>query len=139
MYQPGKYNSSFVGATVSFGLDNFTFDNNLYWIDGDEATALGLLWNTTASHQWVQGSDFSTWSSGTSRKGCGSIVADPQLNTSNFRFAKTSPALTKIGFEPIDISKIGPVTNVLYMQEMVGKDVLEMLARHGAIAQPEMT
>ena len=75
VYQPGKYNSSFVGATVSFGLDNFTFDNNLYWIDGDEATALGLLWNTTASHQWVQGSDFSTWSSGTSRKDCGSIVA----------------------------------------------------------------
>ena len=98
---------------------------------GDEATALGLLWNTTASHHWVQGSDFSTWSSGTSRKDRGSIVADPQLNTSNFRFAKTSPALTKIGFEPINISKIGPMPNSLYMQELVGKDVLELLARHG--------
>ena len=139
VYQPSKYNSSFVGATVPFGLDNFTFENNLYWIAGDEATSLGLLWNTTASHHWVQGSDFSTWSSGTSRKDRGSIVADPQLNTSNFRFAKTSPALTKIGFEPINISKIGPMPNSLYMQELVGKDVLELLARHGAIAQSEMT
>ena len=140
IYQPEQYNKTFIGTTVSFGLDNFTFNSNLYWINGTEATPSEKLWNATASKGWSDGYDFKTWKT-IGDKDDGSITEDPKLDVTTFQFAKDSPALLKIGFEPIDISQIGPTIStttssklsLLYKKKMMGEAVYEKLVEEEMI------
>ena len=51
---------------------------------------------------------FSQWQ--TSGKDGGSLLADPQFaSTSVFGLKPSSPAITQLGFVPIDISTVGPL------------------------------
>ena len=109
--------------------------SNLYWINGTESTPSEKLWNATASKGWSSdGYDFKTWKT-IGDKDDGSITEDPKLDVTTFQFAKDSPALLKIGFEPIDISQIGPTIStttssklsLLYKKKMMGEAVYEKL------------
>ncbi|MCS7252852.1 MAG: right-handed parallel beta-helix repeat-containing protein [Armatimonadota bacterium] len=78
------------------GIDfNFAFERNLYWReDGGEIRFGNLTWK-----QWQdKGMDKD------------SIIADPMFVDAakyNFKLREQSPAL-KLGFEPIDLSEVGP-------------------------------
>ena len=53
------------------------------------------------------GESFSSWQAG--GKDARSLVADPQFaSLGTFALKPGAPAVTKLGFKPIDISKVGP-------------------------------
>ncbi len=81
-----------------------TWDHNLYWLAGGELRF--YVPGTEPYAEWFRSFDF--W------RGLGfdreSLVADPQFVDAakhDYRLAATSPALT-LGFEPIDLSTVGP-------------------------------
>jgi hypothetical protein len=126
--QPNTYNGTYLGCTVPFGLENFTFMKNLYWIVGTDMNKIESmnLFNDTIGYK--NGVNFNTWTK-LDRKDDNTILANPELNTSNFKFDnKNSPAITKIGFQPIDISKIGPIRRESYIKEMIGIDAVKTLS-----------
>ncbi|MCE5237595.1 right-handed parallel beta-helix repeat-containing protein [bacterium] len=80
------------------------WDSNLYWHGGEEVKLYAPGDEPYA--EWFRPLDF--W------KGLGfdqeSVIADPQFvspQQHDYRLKPTSPAL-KLGFEPIDLSKVGP-------------------------------
>jgi hypothetical protein len=79
----------------SWKKQNYQADHNLYWDTSDEA----LDFNGMSFDEWqAQGHDTH------------SLFADPGFkdpNNGDFRLPPDSPAL-EIGFEPIDLSKVGP-------------------------------
>jgi hypothetical protein len=99
VYQPQSATGVFVGTTFSAGLDNFTFTNNLYW-DGNASTTAPMF-NSTGS----AAEGFSTWQA--AGKDTGSILQDPQfVGEGNFTLKDSSPAIAKLGFQPIDLVRL---------------------------------
>ena len=101
--QPASYNGSLLATTFAHGLDNFTFEYNDWYKVGDPSGSTMLFntgWNGSEG-----ASNFEEWQ----KKGrdAGSVYADPQLNTTNWALAPSSPA-RKLGFVPIDVSEVGP-------------------------------
>ena len=101
--QPAGYNGSLLATTFAHGLDNFTFMHNDWYKVGDPMGSTKLFntgWGDDAG-----ASNFAEWQ----KKGrdAGSIYADPQLNTTNWALAPSSPA-RKLGFISIDVSMVGP-------------------------------
>ena len=102
VFQPESAKGKMVETTFFAGLENFTFSKNLYW--AGNASTLTSLFNASGSTS----ESFAAWQAG--GKDAGSLIADPEFeSTTAFTLKKTSPALTKIGFVPIDISKVGPL------------------------------
>ena len=99
VYQPQSATGVFVGTTFSAGLDNFTFTDNLYW-DGNTSTTAPMF-NFTGS----AAEGFSTWQA--AGKDAGSILQDPQfVGEGKFTLKKSSPAIGKLGFQPIDLARL---------------------------------
>ena len=94
--QPESYTGALIGSVQKFGLDNFTFEKNVYWVGG-----------RAASNMW----NMSTWTAWRDRdKDEGSLYADPlcqDINCTSGSFQPKSPALG-MGFRPIDVSRVGP-------------------------------
>ena len=101
--QPAGYNGSLLATTFSHGLDNFTFRYN-DWYKVSDPSGTTKLFNTGWSDS-AGASNFAEWQ----QKGrdAGSVYADPQLNTTDWALAPSSPA-RKLGFVPIDVSAVGP-------------------------------
>lgn len=82
------------------GTNTFKIDNNVIW------NTYGNIGSDTSTY--FEGNNLSKWQQrGHDRN---SILADPMfvnLKVDNFRLQKDSPAF-KLGFKPIDISKVGP-------------------------------
>merc|ERR1712217_523610 len=57
VYQPKGANSTFVGTTFAHGLDNFTFNHNVYFADGQPHDA--PMFNS--SELGIGGASFSEW------------------------------------------------------------------------------
>ena len=111
VYQPASASnlSSLVDTTFAQGLDNFTFTKNLYWSGSAANSARPLFNDTGGGHRET----FATWQS--RGKDAASIVADPgfvaeggSTPPSSFDLKPSSPAITNLGFQPIDVSHIGP-------------------------------
>jgi hypothetical protein len=101
--QPAGYNGSLLQTTFAQGLANFTFKNNDWYKVGDQSGSTKLFNTGWSNNQGA--SSFAEWQ----QKGrdAGSVYADPQLNTSTWALAPSSPA-RKLGFVPIDVSAVGP-------------------------------
>ena len=124
VFQPPNATSSLVDGTWAGGLDNFTFHNNVYWKAGAEHDA--ALFNKTQS--------FAAWQH--AGKDGASLFADPRFsNATTFALAAASPALAPpIGFQPIDISTVGPRADAVGAQHALavpgkprGVELLEVL------------
>jgi len=97
---------SLVSSTWEHGLDNFTFDRNVYFAEGGGVSAGSPLFNYSDSSD---GKSFAQWQAG--GKDADSVFADPLFADpahGNFSLAPSSPALSVAGFEPIDTSTVGP-------------------------------
>lgn len=76
----------------------FRIDSNCYWQAGGEAPLVNgkrMTWTTWRSH----GKDLN------------SLIADPQFadpDHGDFTLKPGSPAVTKLGFKPFDLSQVGP-------------------------------
>ena len=101
---------TYVGTTWSGGLDNFTFDDNLYFTIGGNATCSGMFNEGTGQPQ-----DFSEWKK--RGKDAHSASADPLFASpfprrggvpKSIALKPSSPAIKLFGFEPIDMSTVGP-------------------------------
>ncbi len=106
----GKGKETYVGTTWSGGLDNFTFDDNVYFTVGANATCTGMFNEGAGEPQ-----DFATWKK--RGKDAHSVSANPLFSTpfpvdsgvpENVNLKPASPAILNFGFEPIDISRVGP-------------------------------
>lgn len=95
-------NSTFVGkAAPGPGLNNFTFEDNIYWTSSSTPPPNPFNGTGTGS-----GESFPQWQA--AEKDADSLVQDPQFsNISSYQLSPSSPAL-KLGFKPIDMSKVGP-------------------------------
>ena len=106
VYQPPSAAGKFVATTFFAGLDNFTFEKNLYW-DGNSSITTPLFNATGSDVAAGDGEGFGAWQA--AGKDSGSLLADPEFDsTTLFTLKPASPAITKLGFEPIDINKVGP-------------------------------
>jgi len=101
---------TFVGGTWSGGLDNFTFLDNVYFTIGGDPTCPGMFNEGTGSPQ-----NLSQWQH--RGKDVNSDIADPQFVSpfpgasgvpQNVDLKTASPAVVKYGFQPIDLSRVGP-------------------------------
>jgi hypothetical protein len=101
VFQPGNYTGAMVvgsGSTFAHALDNFTFDDNVYYKETDP-TGKTVAFNYTDT--------FKAWQ--TNGKDAHSLIANPKFaNISDFTLDPSSPAIP-LGFKPIDISTVGPV------------------------------
>jgi hypothetical protein len=107
--QPKNYTGPFLGQTFKLGLDNFTFDNNVYWRMNSVDIGSELAWNASVGSdgKTLNGETFQSWQK-ESKKDIGSLVQNPEFsNLATFQLERNSPAY-KLGFKAIDISKIGP-------------------------------
>lgn len=102
-------NISLFDTASPVGLDNMTFTNNTYWSDvlSDPATQL-QFGPTQARSTWTawQGSGRDT----------GGLIANPLFAdpaAGNFTLLPGSPVLTT-GFQPIDLSTVGPRPGLSY-------------------------
>mmetsp|Transcript_5465 Transcript_5465/g.9149 ORF Transcript_5465/g.9149 Transcript_5465/m.9149 type:complete len:190 (+) Transcript_5465:233-802(+) len=108
VFSDTEHKDSFlVMADWEHGWHNFTFQDNVYFPQGLDS---GLpLFNS--SHRYP-GEGFSSWQS--NGKDVGSLFADPLFlaaHGKNFTLRPESPAFG-IGFQPIDLSDIGPRQHV---------------------------
>ncbi len=91
-------------STVSYGFDNMTFDNNVYWSTGVDDPGSQLSFPSTQDP-----TTFAEWQA--KGKDGHSVIADPQfVDPTALDFSDlepTSPALA-LGFVPIDTSGVGP-------------------------------
>ena len=100
MYQPSNASGKLVATTFAQGLDNFTFDHNLFWAGSAAASELPLFNATSHGAE-----SFSDWQA--HGKDAGSLLEDPKF-TAPYQLSKDSPAVAKLGFIPIDLSRVGP-------------------------------
>eukprot|EP01052_Picozoa_sp_SAG31_P028530 SAG31_NODE_2762_length_5129_cov_3.337972_2_plen_264_part_00 len=100
--QPISYNGSLLATTFRHGLDNFTFERN-DWYKAADPSGSSKLFNSGWGNNGAN--TFAEWQ----KKGrdAGSVYADPQLNTTDWSLSPSSAA-RKLGFVPIDVSKVGP-------------------------------
>eukprot|EP00055_Hartaetosiga_balthica_P009017 m.34948 g.34948 ORF g.34948 m.34948 type:complete len:726 (+) comp6571_c0_seq1:96-2273(+) len=84
-------------STIPTGFQNMTFDNNTYW--AQDKTSI----------QFPMGKTFSQWKA--EGKDGHSIISDPEFidpQANDFSDLNPSSPSIKLGFVPIDISKVGP-------------------------------
>jgi hypothetical protein len=97
VYQPGNYTGALVVSGFVHGLDNFTFDDNVYYKSSDPS-GKSAAFNTSDT--------FKTWQA--NGKDAHSVVTNPQFaNLTSFSLEPASPAFP-LGFKAIDISTVGP-------------------------------
>jgi len=110
----GAVNTSSLVATVwAQGLDNFTFEKNIYFQpDLPDGGSRVPLFNDTKSKTWNPpqnaGHTFADWQA--HGKDTTSKIADPKFvsaSQQNFTLDSSSPAF-QMGFKQIDLSKCGP-------------------------------
>eukprot|EP01050_Picozoa_sp_SAG11_P012177 SAG11_NODE_1338_length_5170_cov_4.262473_2_plen_748_part_00 len=132
VYQPATASnlSSFVDTTFAEGLDNFTFTKNLYWSGSAANSGRPLFNDTGGGHRET----FAAWQA--HGKDVSSIVADPEFvaevgaaGPTSFALKPISPAITKLGFQPIDISDIGP-------RPAAGRGEAEVGSGRGRVVRP---
>eukprot|EP00041_Stephanoeca_diplocostata_P021703 m.510180 g.510180 ORF g.510180 m.510180 type:complete len:748 (-) comp21889_c0_seq42:33-2276(-) len=143
--QPKGYNGTLIGTTNAYGLLNFSFANNTYFVDGVADTA--DLWNSTGTNAAAGkgGESFATWKN-VAGKDSGSLYTDPEIvNFTSWQVSDSSPAL-KEGFQQIDISTVGPrmlfvgpssrPTRVADAVAILGADTHRTLQHRGFVRTP---
>ena len=100
------------GSDLQWALS--TFDDNLYWVDGENADSKLFPYESSGSSETWQ--TLAEWQVRGVRDGKlggqdkRSVVADPQFTNAaqhDYRLKQGSPALS-LGFKQIDMSKVGP-------------------------------
>ena len=99
------------GSDLQWALS--TFDDNVYWVDGDNADSKLFPYESSGSEMWQTLAEWQARGVHDGKLGGQdkrSVVADPQFTNAaqhDYSLKAGSPALN-LGFKQIDISTVGP-------------------------------